>query len=91
MTDYKAEKTLTLETFESGVCTEANERGTISGGMPNISFPPISLVLELDISFLLFVPGSFCNVPPSSRCFATSGKEVGFLGEMLSSLLLNDI
>lgn len=79
-----------LLSFDSKVCAAANVRGTISGGGSNISFPLSSLVLAFDVCFLLHVSGLLCNVPPSSRCFAASGKEVGFLGEMLSSVL-NDI
>ena len=76
--------------FDSKVCAGATERGTISGAEPKMSFPLSSLVLALDICLLLFVSASVSNVPLSSRCFATSGREVGFLGVMLPSVL-NDI
>lgn len=72
---------------------EANDRGEISGGGgAKISWPLISLNLASDICFLLFISASLCNnVPLNSRCLATSGIDVGFLGEILSSSALNDI
>jgi len=81
---------MSLLSFDSKVRAAAMERGTISGGGPNISFPVSSLVLAFDICFWVFASKSVCKVPLSSRCFATSGIEVGFLGLTLSSVL-NDI
>jgi len=81
---------MSLLSLDSIVRAAATDRGTISGGGPNMSFPESSLVLAFDVCFLLFESESLCIVPLSSRCFATSGIEVGFLGEMLSSVL-NDI
>ena len=81
---------ISLLSFDSKVRAAATLRGTISGGGPNMSFPLSSLVLAFDICFLLIASDSLCSVPLSSRCFATSGRVVGFLGEMLSSVL-NDI
>lgn len=81
---------MSLLSFDSKVRAVATERGTISGGGPNISFPVSSLVLAFDISLLLFASESLSKVPLSSRCFATSGIVVGFFGVTLSSVL-NDI
>lgn len=81
---------MSLLAWDSEVRTVATDRGTISGGGPKMSCPLSSLVLAFDMCFLAFESKSLCNVPLNSRCFATSGIEVGFLGEILPSAL-NDI
>ena len=77
---------MSLLSFDSKVRVAATDRGTISGGGPKMSCPLSSLFLASDISFLFFKSDSL-KVPLNSRCFATSGIEVGFLGEIRSSSL----
>lgn len=59
--------------------------GKISGGGAKMSFPLSSLHLALEICFFNFFSDSLSRVPLNSRCFATSGRVVGFFGEILSS------
>lgn len=58
--------------------------GKISGGGAKMSCPLSSLHLASERCFFNF-SSSFSSVPLSSRCFATSGREMGFFGETLSS------
>jgi hypothetical protein len=60
-------------------------RGKISGGGAKMSCPLSSLDLAVEICFFNMASDSLSKVPLSSRCFATSGRVVGFLGETLSS------
>uniref|UniRef100_A0A7C9CW08 Uncharacterized protein n=1 Tax=Opuntia streptacantha TaxID=393608 RepID=A0A7C9CW08_OPUST len=73
--------------LDSSERAAANDRGGFSGGGPKISCPLSSLHLASDNGFLIFASESATNVPLSSRCFATSGTDVGFLGVTLSSVL----
>ena len=70
--------------------TMSKTDGSEAGPFPCKTTPLISLYFEVDICFLIFASDLVCNVPLNSRCFATSGREVGFLGETLPSAL-NDI
>ena len=81
---------MSLLSLDSVERAATNERGLISEGGAKMSCPLISLYFEVDICFLIFASDLVCNVPLNSRCFATSGREVGFLGETLPSAL-NDI
>lgn len=81
---------MSLLALDSGMRVVATDRGTISGGGPKMSCPLSSLDLAFDICFLVVASESLFNVPLNSRCFATSGIEDGFLGEILPSAL-NDI
>lgn len=77
---------ISLLSFGSTLRADAKDRGGISGGGPNMSFPLSSLHLASDRSFLILLSDPFSSVPLNSRCFATSGTLVGFLGEILSSV-----
>lgn len=65
----------------------ADDLAGISAGGPKMSVPLSSLDLASEICFLVRLSESLSNVPLSSRCFATSGIVVGFLGEIFSSVL----
>lgn len=78
---------ISLLSFISIERAAANDRRGISGGGPKMSLPLSSLHLASEICFLILLSASLSNVPLSSRCFATSGIVVGFLGETFSSVL----
>jgi hypothetical protein len=61
-----------------------NGRGKISGGGAKMSCPLSSLHFASESCFCNFA-SSLSSVPLNSRCFATSGREVGFLGDKPSS------
>lgn len=65
----------------------ADDRAGTSEGGPKMSVPLSSLDLASESCFLIRLSESLSIVPLSSRCFATSGTVVGFLGEILSSVL----
>ena len=56
-------------------------RGKISGGGANMSCPLSSWYLASESCFFSFSSASLTKFPLNSRCFATSGRVVGFLGE----------
>nr|GMD85079.1 DNA replication licensing factor MCM2 [Ipomoea batatas] len=62
-----------------------NGRGLISGGGAKMSWPLSSLHFASESCFFNIASASLSSVPLSSRCFATSGSEVGFFGETASS------
>lgn len=77
---------MSLPSFDSKECT-ARGLGRISGEGAKISCPLSSRVFASDSCFFIFASVSLSKVPLSSRCFATSVNETGFLGETLSSAL----
>lgn len=74
--------------FFPGVCEVepfSELRGLGSSGGEKMPWPLSSFDFALDTCFFSLLSSSLWSVPLSSRCFATSAMEVGFLGETLSS------
>ena len=61
------------------------ERAGTSGGGPKISLPTNSFDFAFENCLLTWMSAIVSWLPLSSRCFATSGSDVGFFGERLPS------
>lgn len=78
---------MSLLSFDSIDFAAASDLGGASDGGPKISLPLSSLHFASESCFLVLLSASLSRDPLNSRCFATSGRVVGFFGEIFSSVL----